>query len=264
MPLRSFAPIVRALLFLGAYLVVLRVTSVSQGLVPPALASLTWGALASLGLLGLTRGMTRLPGRDGSVRIASGSIGQFAQGAALGIAVYSLILATTALVVGPLRITAAPPPALGTTLVMVLGFLALACMEELGFRGYPLRTLAASSGKWTALLVVSLAFAASHALFGWPWQTILLGVLPSGVLFGIGALVSGGLALPIGLHAAVNVARWITGEQGTPGFLMLSLDPAHVARAALLAPGIGATVPLLVGAALWRWYPRPQVRPPQP
>jgi uncharacterized protein len=106
------------------------------------------------------------------------------------------------------------------------------------------------------VVVTAIAFATFHLLFGWPLETVLVGVLPSGILFGTAAVVSGGLALPIGLHAAVNITMWAVGEKGAPGFVVLSIDPVQAAAAARFSPAIGAAVPLLVGAALWRWYPR--------
>lgn len=89
-----------------------------------------------------------------------------------------------------------------------------------------------------------------------PGPRTRVGPLPSGILFGTAALVSGGLALPIGLHAAVNITMWAVGEKGAPGFVALTIDPIQTATAARFSPMIGAVVPLLVSAALWRWYPR--------
>lgn len=69
-------------------------------------------------------------------------------------------------------------------------------------------------------------------------------------------MVSGGLVMPIGLHAAVNVAQWVAGEQATPGLLTLTLDPARAAQSGSVTSLLGAVIPLVVAAALWRWYPR--------
>ena len=54
-------------------------------------------------------------------------------------------------------------------------------------------------------------------LYGWDLRLVAFGVLPGGVLFGMSAAASGGLALPIGLHAAWNVGDWFLGQKATPG-----------------------------------------------
>ena len=255
-PGRTLAQIGRVVLFLLGYITLLRVTAIATGMVPPGIGDLTWGALASVSLIGLTWIMRRGRSTVRSAGISAARVRQLLGGGAIGLATHALTLAAIGVLVVPLKVspTAAAPDAL-TGVLTVAGFLALACMEELGFRGYPLRTLSAALGTRTALLVVSVLFAASHVLFGWPWQSILLGVLPSGVLFGVAAIVSRGLFMPIGLHAAMNVAQWVAGEKAAPGFFTLALDPALAAHSARFTPFIGAAMPLLVAAALWRWYP---------
>lgn len=251
----------RVALFVVGYLVILRLTSVAKGMVPAAFGDLTWGALASGALLGLTLAMPRDQGAaHGAARSYALPLRRLVGGGLIGLFTYALTLTAIGLLIAPISVsfTAGPDPL--PAALTVAGYLALACMEELGFRGYALRSLSAAAGTRTALLVVSVLFAASHVLFGWPWQTILLGVLPSGVLFGVAAVVSGGLALPIGLHAAVNVAQWIAGAKETPGVFTLALDPARAAQSASVISFLGALIPLLVAAALWRWYPRSAVR----
>jgi membrane protease YdiL (CAAX protease family) len=254
-PDSKLAQIGRVALFVLGYITLLRVTSIAKGMVPPAIGDLTWGALASLSLIGLTWLMRRGQSTARSGSISAARVRQLLGGAMIGLSTYALTLAAIGLLVAPLSVSPIVAPDARTGVLIVAGFLALACMEELGFRGYPLRTLSAVLGTRTALLVVSLLFAASHVLFGWPWETILLGVLPSGILFGVAAVVSGGLAMPIGLHAAVNVAQWVAGEKSAPGFFTLALDPALAAQSARFTPFIGAAIPLVMAAALWRWYP---------
>ncbi len=246
-------------LFLVGYFAILFVASIAKGLVPPTAVDLTWGTLSSLGILPLTIAMLRVDARRHTpLHINTGTLPQLGVGFILGVAVYLLTLAVISVTVGPLRISIpATTPSLQATTMVVLGFLALSLMEELGFRGYPLRALIASTDALAAVMLTAIAFAASHLLFGWPLETVLVGVLPSGILFGTAAIVSGGLALPIGLHAAVNITMWAVGEKGAPGFVALTIDPIQTATAARFSPMIGAAVPLLVSAALWRWHPRP-------
>ena len=243
-------------LFLLGYVAVLLATSVPKAMVPPALADVTWGTLASLGIVGLTRVMTRHDRSRAAARTMRVSGKQFLGGIVLGLALDALVLIAISITVGRLRLSPTPAPTFAASVLTILGFVALASMEELGFRGYPLRTLVDLFDERIGVLVVSILFAASHFLFGWPWQAILLGVLPSGVLFGVAAVVSGGLAMPIGLHAALNLAQWIAGEKATPGFFTMEFGLGSAVQSAAFASFIGAIILVLVATALWRWYPR--------
>ena len=99
-------------------------------------------------------------------------------------------------------------------------YLLLACREELAFRGYPLRRLDQSFGPWTAQLIVALVFALEHRAGGYNWTNALFGAFVGSLLFGMAALATRGLALPIGLHAAWNFGQWIIGEKESPGLWM--------------------------------------------
>ena len=185
-----------------------------------------------------------------------GTAGRFIAGAGIGFASYGFTVLAVSLAAGPLHFTRSPTPAPGPIGVMACTLLALSAMEELGFRGYPLRTLVRTIGTWRAQGIVAVAFGLSHVAFGWSVQTILLGVVPSALLFGAAALAFRGLAAPIGLHAALNVARWAAGETEAPGFWTLTIDEATSGRVARMAPAIGVAVTLLCALALWRWKAR--------
>lgn len=238
-------------IFLIAYFAILFAASIPKGMVPPSMADLTWGALSSIGIVILTRTMLARTSTEAPGALATGSAPQFLAGLALGVTTYLLTLAAIHVTVGPLHVSASSTPPSGAAIALtVAGFLALSCMEELGFRGYALRAIQHQHGTLVAVAVTSIAFAAFHLLFGWPLATVLLGVLPSGVLFATAALTSGGLAIPIALHAAVNITMALLGEKGSPGLVALTLDPVHTALATRITPFIGAAVPLLVSAAL--------------
>ncbi|MEQ1692423.1 MAG: type II CAAX endopeptidase family protein [Gemmatimonas sp.] len=249
----------RVTLFLLGYLLLLWLTSIPKGMVPPRYANLTWGLTASLAILAMTalvlKSERRAP-RDVGLGFDAHSVSRFVAGAVLGITVYGVTLLCISLLVAPLVVSAAAAPSGPAVLLTVCSLVALSSMEELGFRGYPLRTLTPVIGTWRAQIVIAIAFSLSHIAFGWPWQTVLLGVMPSALLFGTAAIVSGGLAMPIGLHAAVNFAQWAVGEKESPGFWTMTVDPAHAPRVGDIAPFIGASVPLAFSFALWWWHTR--------
>ncbi len=99
----------------------------------------------------------------------------------------------------------------------LIAYLLLACREELAFRGYPLRRLDQVFGAWTAQIVVALVFAIEHRAGGYSWSNAIFGAFVGSLLFGMAALATRGLAVPIGLHAAWNFGTWAIGEKDLPG-----------------------------------------------
>jgi membrane protease YdiL (CAAX protease family) len=93
----------------------------------------------------------------------------------------------------------------------------LACREELVFRGYALRSLDYKLGNWPALLITGFIFALEHIAGGMTWSVAFLGAGTGSILFGLAALKTKGIALPIGLHAAWNFGQWALGFKHVPG-----------------------------------------------
>ncbi|WP_167668134.1 CPBP family intramembrane glutamic endopeptidase [Mucilaginibacter gossypiicola] len=98
-----------------------------------------------------------------------------------------------------------------TTIAMLLLYLLTALREELAFRGYPLRSLAYSIGNWKAQAIIAVFFALEHLAGGYTWGQAILGAAIGAILFGIAALRSGGIALPLGIHTAWNFSQWYVG-----------------------------------------------------
>lgn len=87
----------------------------------------------------------------------------------------------------------------------LLMFLPLSFMEELAFRGYTFIKLNKILGLRLTLIITSILFAYYHDATGATFMTQLLGPGIWGIIYGITAIWSDGIALPTGLHAAVNV-----------------------------------------------------------
>jgi uncharacterized protein len=98
--------------------------------------------------------------------------------------------------------------------ITLIAYLALASREELAFHGYPLRRLEQSFGIWGAQLIVAFVFALEHRVGGWPWTRALFGAGVGSLFFGMAAIATRGLAVPIGLHAAWNFGQSMTGMNG--------------------------------------------------
>ncbi|MBA2291933.1 MAG: CPBP family intramembrane metalloprotease [Gemmatimonadales bacterium] len=248
--------------FWVGYLVILTVCGLLKGFLPPRVAPLAWGGVSTLGLLGMTFWLLRREGRTAEMvglRWSATSLRRFVAGLILGAGVYAIILLMTSLIAGPLDISRAVRPTGFALLTVVATTLALGAMEEVGFRAYPLLTLVESLGKWWGQLIVAVAFALTHVLYGWSFSTVALGVFPSALLFGAAAVATRGIACPFGVHVALNLCQWAMGEKGEPGVWHITLGNASEAKVAALAPTIAfivvsvSAIAVLLGSA---WHVR--------
>ena len=171
-------------------------------------SGLLTGAIASFLTLGFTLLFVRWERKslhDFGVYVTRRSPYLFFLGILIGLALVGAHTALTALV-APVHWVidrhSAPPRAM----LMVITFLLLATREELAFRGYPLRKLAADLNPWAAQLIVAALFAIEHMIGGANWSNALFGAGMGSLVFGMAALATRGLAMPIGLHAAYNIA----------------------------------------------------------
>jgi hypothetical protein len=107
------------------------------------------------------------------------------------------------------RNPAATPGALALGLWL---FLAVACSEELLFRGYLFQRLEAGIGPWATQLALAVLFALLHwgnpGMAGATRVWASLNIALAGILLGLCYLRTRSLALPIGLHLAWN---WTQG-----------------------------------------------------
>lgn len=141
--------------------------------------------------------------------------------------------------------------------IMLLTYILLASREELAFHGYPLRRLQSAFGLWPAQLAVALVFAAEHAVAGTTWPQALAGAGVGSLLFGMAALATPGLAVPIGIHAAWNLGDWMHGGKGAGGLW----DPIGGNSAGADRAGMIGYVVVMVSATLifWIWYRRAEL-----
>ena len=255
----SSRALISVIVFWAAYLALLFGASFATGMLPPPWNQLAWGVVSSIALILLTLVMVRRDGRtlrDVGVGFSARSVPRFLAGFVIGLASYALLIAVIAGLVGGLSLRPVPSIDWSGVALTLTTLLALASMEEFGFRGYPLRALVPTLGPWAAQALVAVAFAATHILYGWSLQSIVFGVLPSAFLFGAAALASGGLAMPIGVHMALNVAQWAIGEKERAGFFTQVVAPLARARIEQVAPMTGMAVTLATAAVLLWWQRR--------
>jgi membrane protease YdiL (CAAX protease family) len=231
--------LLHVLLFWLFYFAILYAAGTITASSPPAVKEMRWGALSSVGVLLsslVAIAWLRLRPADAGLVLTRRSVLEFGVGVVAGFALYALhllILVST----GAVRIVPAASFRADLAVVPVCTYLALSCMEELGFRGYALLSLERAFGSWPALSIAALVFGLSHVLFGWPLLAVVAGVIPGALLFGMAALTTRNVMLPIALHAAWNVADWAAGAKsargGGPSPWELALNDANPAAAAI-------------------------------
>lgn len=120
----------------------------------------------------------------------------------------------------------------------LLLYFVVALREELVFRSYSLRNLANSIHPILALLFITTIFILEHIIAGIPWKMAIIGSGFGGILFGLSALKTKGLALQLGIHFSWNFAQWMFGFKGNYGIwkeVVKKGQEAHAENVALTA-----------------------------
>lgn len=222
---------------------------------------IAWGLISSGGLLLLARQMIRIEAEAVAKiahNITRASLIRFVVGLLVGLVAFGVHVGVIAAFAGPIRFESVAGVGAVTALIYFVRFVATSCMEEIGFRGYPLRRLMAKLGIWPAICITSVAFGLSHLPYGWGMPTIVLGVIPFGIAWGMSAIATEGIAVPIGLHAAWNFANWCVGGRKETGLLRAILEDDAPTQL------VGTTSYLSICAALtiafWLLHRRKQQR----
>lgn len=184
---------------------------------------------------------------------------RFALGSLIGLVIFVLILFAL-LQFSELTILYHPQSSATDYLFLYLPILPLALMEEIGFRSYPQQKLYQAYGPWISQLVIAVAFGAYHLLNGWSLLSSFAGPFVWAFVFGLAAIWSRGIAVPTGIHFALNVLQSITGMKGSNGAVWIldypsGTNPVLMERTDKI--GLMIQVAILVVALLATfWYVR--------
>jgi uncharacterized protein len=118
------------------------------------------------------------------------------------------------------------------TIVSYAAVIPLAYMEELAFRAYPFILMQRRYGIWVAQIVTAVAFALYHLPGGSSLLGVLLGPGIWGLVFGIAAAWSRGIAVPFGIHVALNAGQMVMGMKGTDHAIWKLSDSGKITSAA--------------------------------
>jgi membrane protease YdiL (CAAX protease family) len=113
-------------------------------------------------------------------------------------------------------------------LLATLPLIPLAFMEELGFRGYPLEILKNKAGTRLAIIITSILFAIYHIVNGWTLLASFLGPAIWGLVFGLAAIYSRGIAMPTGIHYAANLTTSAFGAANNTVSIWILKQPGKL------------------------------------
>jgi len=250
----------RSLLFWVVFVVALFGSSKLAHLAPPEWTRLAQAILGTLAALFLIRIFLRVEKRsfaDVDLVWQRGTLPRFLLGlvigaALLGVALIALVgLTDLQLLRNP---TAGQAP-LWVGSLAVIGLFAF--MEELVFRSYAYVRLDRAYGFWVAQLVAAVAFALYHVVSGWSLYASFMGPFVWAFVFGVAAIRSGGIAMPTGIHVALNALQVFTGLKGDKGsYWILGHEQGQAINAPASEETVGALFQLAVLAAALAstWY----------
>jgi membrane protease YdiL (CAAX protease family) len=213
------------------------------------------GAIAILLTLALTLLFIRWDGRtfdDFGFYLTSRSPLLFILGIGVGVILVGAHVALTGLF-GPVHWVSSHHWDPLRAMLMLAVFLLLATREELAFRGYPLRKLASDLNPVAGQLIIAALFAIEHAIGGASWSNAVLGAGMGSLVFGMAALATRGLAMPIGLHAAYNFADWASGGKGEDGIWQIEVVPGLDQQAQIVSMSAYVAVVAAAAVAIWWW-----------
>jgi hypothetical protein len=246
----------RALLFLVACPVILIVAGPLTKTAAPLRGQLLVGIVASFFTFLLTFVFVHWDGlqfREVGTGVSVHTVPQLFVGFVIGSAIVLLQMAVVCAGAHTHWVVASHQP-LGITLLALIGYFALALREELAFRGYALFRLEGAWGTWCALLFITVIFTLEHTASGWSWSRSLLGPPAGALLFGVAALSTRGIFVPLGIHAAFNFGQWFVGLKETAGVFRPVVDTGfnHQADALGFAGYLAGMFLAALGFWLWR------------
>lgn len=180
-------------------------------------------------------------------------------GLGAGLFLFSLAVGVAALL-GVYRITGSGD-ASGLLAALIGPTLFAAVSEELVFRGILFRWLEEFGGSWTALLLTSALFGASHlANPGATWIAAIGIAFEAGVMLGAAYMLTRSLWLPMGIHAAWNFAQGELYDIPVSGNSVHGLVTAELKGPTLLTGGSfgleASIIAMVIATAFGLWLLR--------
>lgn len=227
--------IVKSILFCIAFTVLLVVFSLVKGFIPNVYERLAHGLLGTIAALSATILFLKFDRKkfsDIGLTFERNTIINFFAGVITGILVMG-ILVTGVLFFTNVEIEVNRKSHLLHFLLVTTPLIPLAFMEELGFRAYPLQILKDKIGIRLSIIITSILFALYHIANGWTVASSFYGPAVWGLLFGLAAIYSKGIAMPTGIHYAANLTTSAFGAKNTT----ISIWTVKQAHEVIIKPG---------------------------
>lgn len=199
--------IFKATLFCIVFTAFIVVFSIAKGFIPIYFERLAHGIIGTIAALLTTILFLKFDKKqfsDIGLTFERRTIIKFLAGIVAGVAIMG-ILAISVLYFSNTTIQVNSRGSVGYFLLMTLPLILLSFMEELGFRAYPLEILKDKVGIRLSIIITSILFALYHIANGWTISGSFYGPGIWGLLFGLAAVYSKGIAMPTGMHYAANL-----------------------------------------------------------
>lgn len=199
---------------------------------PKPWSDLLLGTIATILVFGLTIIFARwgkIQLKDIGVIPNRQTFSKFIFGFSIGILLV-LLQVLLVLTFGHSKLLLVPELPIKPILIMFSLYFILSLREELAFRGFPLRSLNYAIGSWKSQLIIALIFSLEHWAGGYTLFQAFLGAGIGAILFGIAALKSKGIALPVGIHLAWNFGQWCAGYKNEPGIWQNFIEKGFEAK----------------------------------
>lgn len=208
--------IIKAVLFCGVFVLLFMAFSFAKNFIPNNFERLAYGLIGTLAAFLTTVLFLRIDKKklqSTGLKFEKKTIGRFLVGVVIGIVLMGL-LASCVMFYLHEKIAINPNSNFFHFLLSTLPLFPLAYMEELGFRAYPLVTMQDKIGVRSSIIITSILFALYHIANGWSVATSFYGPGIWGLVFGLAAVYSNGIAMPTGIHYAVNLTTSAFGVAG--------------------------------------------------
>lgn len=219
----------KAILFCVVFIGLLVFFSIAKGFIPNKFERVAYGIIGTLSAFLATALFLKFDKQkfsDIGLIIERKTIVKFFAGVVIGIVIMGSV-ALSVIYFTHLKIHINPHSNFFHFLLMTLPLIPLAFMEELGFRAYPLEILKDKVGIRLSIIITSILFGLYHIVGGWTSAITFYGPAIWGLIYGLAAIYSKGIALPSGIHYAANLTTSAFGEKNTTASIWTIEQPEN-------------------------------------
>lgn len=254
----------KMLLFWAIFIVLLMISGfLSKNILPPRWERQSYGILGTLSACCTTWLFLTVEHQSfTSIGLVwrMNSFVQFCKGSLIGAVIFFAIILLLILS-GTMQLEWNPTQWKPESFMLYLSIIPLAFMEEMAFRSYPFIELNKAFGLRKTQIIIAIAFALYHIIQGWGIAIAFLGPGIWAFVFGLGAIWSKGIALPTGIHFALNLMQQLLGmKPGENASIFDIKQPiqtdAHAITQSSMAGIISQIVVLIITLMLMEFYIR--------